>query len=120
MVTKKPQQKRPCTWYIHNTCSRPEDKQNFNEELARLLDGLHSVDMYSLRECADGKKRHLFEVPSHGFISSLGHPGKKFIIYRKQGNGKPSPVNFPIRKKRTVKELIEKRIVTFASDSTSF
>ena len=105
---------------IHNTCSRPEDKQNFNEELARLLDGLHSVDMYSLRECADGKKRHLCEVPSYGFISSLGRPGKRFVLYRVQGDGKPSPINFPIKKKRTVQELIKKGIVIFASDSTSF
>lgn len=86
----------------------PEDSHT-NEVISEALLGLHSQEQFSLRECADGKKRSLIDVPDYAFVARLWRSKKDLHltlkIYRRQGSGKPDLWNFPERKKLTLNGL---------------
>lgn len=70
-----------------------------NEVVAEALNGLQSTSEFKEHECADGKKRHLYEVPEYSFarrfFSSQRALKAKFEIYKSTDGAKPSLWNFP-------------------------
>lgn len=90
-----------------------------NGVISEALLGLHSQEQFSSRECVDGERRDLVDVPDYAFVARFWRSKKdlnlKFEIYWRQGNGKPDLWNFPERKKLTLDALKDKGEVRYAA-----
>jgi hypothetical protein len=98
--------KRGTRWYMYSKDAHT------NEVIAEALDGLNSVEKFSNLECENGDRLPLCEAPDYNFVARLWRSRATlqidFEIFRSQGNGKPSPWQFPIREKTTLQKLIKK------------
>lgn len=94
------------TWFIF--C---EDAHS-NEVVSTTLDGAQSNSEFSLMECVDGVKRHLYRVTGYSVASRLFKSQKqlkaKLQIFRSQNDGKPAVWEFIVKKKPTLNQLKKK------------
>lgn len=84
-----------------------------NEVVAATLQGLQaSAEIAKEHECADGKKRYLYEVPEYSFASRLLKSQKDLkatlVIFRSQDGGKPAKWQFSQKKKVSVGSIKKK------------
>lgn len=102
----KTEKKAKATWYIF--C---EDAHS-NEVVSATLDGAQSNSEFSLMECADGVKRHLYRVTDYSVASRLFKSQKqlkaKLQIFRSQNDGKPVVWEFIVKRKQTLSQLKKK------------
>lgn len=103
-------------WYIESKDSHT------NSVIAEALDGLHSAEKFVTVICSDDQKRGLVEVPNYAFVSRLLRSQKdlnlKFVVFRSQGNGKPTPWKFASRKKTTLEKLKQSGTVVSGTSAT--
>lgn len=96
-------------WFIH-----PKDSRT-NEVVSAALDGLHNAEKFCTRECSDGVKRDMIEVPNFDFVNRMHRSRKNlsisFLAFRSQGNSLPAPWKFLAKGKTTLDVLKEKGVV---------
>jgi hypothetical protein len=72
--------KKVVVWYIH--CL----DETVNENVAEAMQGLQSS--HGLYDCADGKKRYLYEMPSYKMTSDIKRSkGKRVQVFRTFNGG---------------------------------
>ena len=83
------------TWFLF--C---EDAHS-NEVVAEALNGLQCTSEFKEHLCADGKRRHLYEVPEYSFAKRFFDSQKslkaKLVIYKSSEGEKPTEWKFPKR-----------------------
>jgi hypothetical protein len=92
------------TWFLH-----AKDAHS-NEVISRTLNELQTIDTAKEHECADRKKRFLYETPDHAFaqrlIRSQAQLSASFVIYCSKDGGKPTEVNFDAMQSRAKKATL--------------
>ena len=81
-----------------------------NEVVSSTLLGLQSVSEYKERCCADGIKRHLYQMPSYQMASQLFKSQKELNanlhIFKACGNQPPEQWKFETKGKVTLNQII--------------
>ena len=95
-----------------------------NEVVAETLQGLQATpELAKEQECADGKKRYLYEVPDYAFASRLWKSQKQLkanlTIFRSQDGGKPAEWKFIQRKKVSLGTIKKKSDTLKAKAATA-
>lgn len=106
------------TWFLFGADARS------NEVIAGTLNGLQaSAEIAKEHECADGKKRYLYEVPDYSFASRLWKSQKdlqaNFTIFRNQDGGKPAKWEFSKKKKASLGSIKKKSDQRKAKSATA-